>query len=327
MQNLVIAGSGTPSPGNIGVLWQGGYNINADDVFSVNHDTCLKWLAIRAYGISFHGKAVDAGACQRHYVLVDGRPELTLENSRYGLNNAGDYAATDYISLTNTACTGAGCGPNTIDLTDDQFNSGTLADGPACFMSWAGFIHFPAVSEYKLSNVHMENLATGGAAFCSDRTVRYIHRLQIANSEFSQDNAGVHLFALNSNTALTQTTITGSVFLFNDLTLSPNPARGQGYLYDQFIGNMFPPASFTTNKPGTDELTLVGNHYAGSLTLAGDWLVLTAIGETANGAFTNSTTGGVTIIGNSTTPLPAGAAAKYVCVTSGGLIIQSATPC
>jgi len=193
--------------------------------------------------------------------------------------------------MTNTACSGGGCGPNGLTLQNFQMNPGG-GNGPACALKWGGFVNAPSSTvgaETRLSDVHIEWHASATGILCSDNTATTIQQVFMTHVETA--TAAIPLFALNAATGLVQWFVSDSFFGgCSDITLAPTPASGPSFSNVHF-SRVFGcnSASFTSNGVGSNNLELSGNNW-GTLTVAGSWNrlssfndVYTSLTDTASG--------------------------------------------
>lgn len=293
--NIIVSRvSGTPTAGTIGVQWNGGYNPHSQNVYVFNHDICYKWFASGVSGISFIGVDMHLANCGAHFFVFDGWPEAHITGGRAGADGSGGYNSTDLVLFTNTSCSSAGCGPNTI--TFDNYNFLPNGGFPTCGINFANFTNAPTSvinTEYKFTNTHIEWHTSGGTGvICSDSTVTGIQGVYMDHVVTAMGSASVPMFALNAATSLTQWFIHDSNFNgCSNITLAPTPASGPSFS-DVHFSRIFGcnTASFTSNGRSGNRLTLSEDNWGSSLTVSGafDWLssfndVYSALTDSATG--------------------------------------------
>ena len=178
--NLIVsrAGAQPASPGVLGVLWNGGYNDVAENVFVFNHGTCMEWDAPSTGGISFKGNNIFVGLCSSHYLVFNAWPEANIVNARIGMNGTGNPGtAGEYVLYENTMNSGAGAGPNGISFTNTNF----INDTPGCAFRWANFTYNPQTTLFSFTDDHVEGIAGGGSVFCTDGSLPALNGLMVSH--------------------------------------------------------------------------------------------------------------------------------------------------
>lgn len=316
LENIIIAGaSGTPNSGVVGLQFAGGYQTNTYNVFVVNFDWCVEWGPEGSVGgLGSTNYNLNAGACQTHYFVIDGWPEIRNIGGRAGLNGTGDYgASSDFVYITHTTTVGSGGGPNTIMFDDYHFNPGG-SGGVACGINFGGWTGSGGgQNEFRFTNDHFEwHTYTGGLSqgiICSDSTVPAITQFWMSNMTGSTGGLTVPMFSLNSLTALNHVFFYDNDFACSaGLTLAPTPASGASFTSAHFSNNNnCGNASFTANG-GSNTLFLNGNQW-NTLTLAGTFTSLgvhgdhtTSLTDTSTGTKFVSTDANVTASGTISAP-------------------------
>jgi hypothetical protein len=300
LENIIIAGaSGAPNSGVVGLQFAGGYQTNTRNVHVVNFDWCVEWGPEGSVGgLGSTNYNLNVGACQTHYFVIDGWPEIRNIGGRAGLNGSGDYgASSDFVYITHTTTTGSGGGPNTIMFDDYHFNPGG-SGGVACAINFGGWTGSGGgQNEYRFTNDHFEwhtytGVATQGI-FCSDSTVPQISQLFVSNMAGSTGGLTVPGFSLNSLTSLNQVFFENNVLPCSSITLSPTPASGVSFNSVHFSNNNgCSSASFTANGLGNTFYSN-GNQWGG-LTLAGNYSSLNVHDNATS--FSNTSTGTQNVI-------------------------------
>ncbi|RQV01113.1 hypothetical protein [Burkholderia cenocepacia] len=289
VKDLVITRvSGTPTSGQIGLVFAGGYNVRMEGVSIVNFDSC----AVFQRGISGQGINNYLQACATHYWVFDTWPEFSQTGGRSGMNGSGNPGtALDNVYFTSTIPPGGGgTGPNSIDFVNYKFEN----DNTACAFRWGHYVYTPGAEiAYNFVNIYKEPMPSGASLFCSDSTVSTISGVRMQNSYVSQDSGPADMFSgLNAATQLANWTFTNNYFALNGGTMAPTSTGGPGINNVTFIGNFLPNMTFT---PGgtlrTDKLTLVGNLENNTLTInqgSYGWQQLSVVGDQQNSIVNNS---------------------------------------
>lgn len=228
-------------------------------------------------------------------IVQDGLAEFNIDTGRFGCNgtrNGGRHK--NYISITG----GAG-GPNTIKITNSQFND---IQNPTCFVNWHNLtVTQPTASEFNFTGNHLE--FTGGAesphsVFCSDQSAAMINLVRFNDNEIRDNNGTGSVFNLNANTALADWRMHGNSWIgFNangwKLSLS------QPLLIFNSSGETFNTPRVTVvgvPSPTPSSVIFEGNTYAGGLTISGDF------GAAFPTRFSGVLAGG-TVVSNATSPV------------------------
>ena len=167
VRNLVINGAaGTPSSGQKGLVFLGGYNITVSNVSISNFDTCLEF----DQGIGAMNTNLFMQSCKTHYLVLNTWPELSLSHFRFGANGGtGNYdTASDYVLFTSSLGSGGGgSGPNSVEIDHGNFQN----DSVACLFNWAGYTKTPgATGLFYIDHLGAEDDVSGMSVFCSDGT-------------------------------------------------------------------------------------------------------------------------------------------------------------
>lgn len=272
IRDLTITGvSGTPATGTIGVYVLTGYNIQLDNVYVYNRDTCWDITASGAAGLGVDITNPHTGACKTHWWYFDGWPEARITGGRTGSNGGNDYTTTtEYIYNTNSVCTGSGCGPNGIAFINHQFNPGGIT-GPSCFANYANYSNSGSNGYMRLVADHIENIAPGGSVFCSDNTFPLLNNIYIMASDFicSGDTACDLFTGLNAATGVTAFFATGNYWDNIGVTLSPVSSITDAQIQltnNEFSGN---PSNLTIDPSGiVNNSVFTGNSFGGTTTIA-----------------------------------------------------------
>ncbi|WP_175952883.1 hypothetical protein [Burkholderia sp. BCC0405] len=291
VKNITIArAAGTPTSGQKGLVWAGGYNVRMENVAIANFDTCVEFQR----GISGQGVNNYLQSCATHYWVFNTWPEFSQVGGRSGANGSGNYnTATDNVYFTSTISPGGGgTGPNSIDFVNYKFEN----DNTTCAFRWGQYTYAPGAEiAYNFVNVYKEPLPSGSSVFCSDGTVSLIQGLRMENSYISQDTGPSDLFSgLNAATQLANWNFIHNYFATGAATLAPTGTGTTGLNNVTFFGNYMPN---TTITPGgtirSDKLTMMGNFQNNTLTInngTNGWQQLTILGDQQN-TFTNNSDG------------------------------------
>jgi hypothetical protein len=276
----VARAAGAIPAGSIGVLVQKVYNPTLSYVNSVGHSIGFEFLSDGiSSGISAQPDHLFTGDITDAHVVVITWPELRITQSRFGHNGAGDVACTAYMRVSGGSTTNAAGGPNTISVSNTQFNQG----GGATCTYWLQFSsQTPAsisdIGEWSFSNVHVEALGT--AYVNSDATWTNLKRLKLSNDHF---NSVLPFLALNSATAVNDWEISNNFFA-GSFTLAP----AAQFNFVSLANNKFTGAVSITGVSNST-VTSTGNTYAAGLTYAGNLATEVSSGDTiTGGSFTDS---------------------------------------
>ena len=305
VENISLVGtnagdrSSTPVAGSTGLQWVQGSNFILTNFQSANFDTCALFgpetaspgtgpLSVKAINTFF-------ARCQKHYVVVDGTPELYFIGGRWG--GAGDYAsADDFIYATKTNNSGGGGGPNTIVLDSVHLNTTSVG----CAFRWGGFVGTGgAFGANRIMNIHMEiNDAgyTGSATkgiFCVDSTVPYVPGMRVTNNFFQVNSGATQHPAFNI--APTVPWKDNVVFVNNNLTGAPFTLTISGLIASYtptFIANYMQSGNTFIAGDTTAQLSMIGNFYS-NVNFSGKWNNLNLVGNF--GGVNDSATGSVLV--------------------------------
>jgi hypothetical protein len=228
-----------------------------------------------------------SGKIANHHIIVNSWPELRIENSRFGMNGSGDFAATSFINITG-GFANSQAGPNTVYAYNSQFNQGanTVAHWlyfTSCAGTCIGGASPVNTTEFRFSGVHVENIGTD--FINSDSTWNYISYLGIDNSVFIKP---VPFWALNSATGLSLVQLTNNYISASTFTLAP---ASLPFNELAIVGNgIAAPVSITSGSSGST-MSFTGNNVLGSVTFAGAWAGLAASGGSYTGTFSTTATG------------------------------------
>ncbi|MDF0487755.1 hypothetical protein PX554_06405 [Sphingomonas sp. H39-1-10] len=203
-------------------------------------------------------------------IVMDGLAEFNIDTGRFGCNgtrNPGRH--NNYISITG----GAG-GPNTIKVTNSQFND---IQNPTCFINWNNLTAVPpTTSEFSFTGNHLE--FTGQAesphnVFCSDHSAGLINLVRFNDNEIRDNNGTGTVFNFDAGTALGDWRMHGNSwvgFNKNGWTL----ALAQPLLIFNSSGETFNNPRVTVvgaASQGQSSVVFEGNSYAGGLTVGGNF--------------------------------------------------------
>jgi hypothetical protein len=300
IENISLVGtnagnvSATPVAGSKGFQWTQGNNLILTNFQSSNFDSCAYFgpsTASPGTGpLSVKATNTFLSRCQKHYVVVDGVPELYFIGGRWG--SAGDYAsADDFLFATKTTNSGAGGGPNTIVLDAMQLNTAAVG----CAFRWGGFVGTGgAFGANRITNTHMEiNDAgyTGGATqgiFCVDSSLPYVPGMRATNN-FLQINSGATSHPA-FNIAPTVPWKDNVVFVNNNMNGAPFTLTISGLIGSftpTFIGNYMQSGNTFVAGDTSAQLSMIGNFYS-SAVFNGKWNNLNLVGN-FGGVFDNAT--------------------------------------
>jgi hypothetical protein len=294
--NVTVIGVGaTPTSGSTGITFLNGYNNAVVNINSVNFDTCYLFKTPNTGGLAMQVFNPNATKCQTHYMTFDGWAEAKFFAGRIGANGPGDFAAQDYIYVTNSGCTVAGCGPNTLTFVGTQFNASAA---PACYFRFGNITPGGQQPSFiKFIGVHSETPVGSGqtGVFCSDSTVSSITGLSATNSDFTPNDGLTPLFAFNQATALDEMKFAGDYFEgCSGATLAPTVDNG---LFNVVFINNFGCGTFNiTASPVSASLQSIGNDWE-QLSMHGGWTQLRLDDHYSNPVVIDTASGGVFMVG------------------------------
>lgn len=290
----VTRAAGSIPAGSIGVLVQNVYNPTLSYINSVRHAIGFEFSADGIqYGISAQPDHLYTGAITDTHVFMLSWPELRITQSRFGHNGGVDVACASYMRISGGSTSNASAGPNTLYLTNTQFNQG----GGATCTNWIQFINqtpssIANIAEWAFSNVHVE--AVGTQYITSDATFTNLSRLRISNCHFT---AVVPFFALNAATTVNDWGLSNNYFGAG-LTLAPSSQIN----FLEINNNKFGAAVSITGV-GNSSVVTSNNIYTSSLTYAGSFAHLVSLGDSVSGAFADTSAAAYKLISNPSTGL------------------------
>ena len=282
--------------GSIGFQWKGGFNLILSNFQTANFDTCAMFGPTVGPGLgplSAHATNTYFSRCQKHYVVVDGIPEIYFMGGRWGENGGTDYnSADDFVYATKSITAGAGGGPNGIVIDTVQINPGGKSVG--CGFRWGGFTGTGGAFEAnKIINSHVEALDAGytGSAttgmICVDNTLIHFPGMIVANNELQFDGGFGHpMFNIDTTVPWDNQAYfannrfgTGSfVLTIGNVTSFHGPV---------FINNYFAGGGQFVAGDSTANIVLAANMLGGYL-VSGQWSSLILSGNIGTPNLTNA---------------------------------------
>lgn len=269
----ITRAAGAIPAGSVGLKVWGGYNIQVRDIYSIGHAICHQFLNTPNGGISCYAENIFSAIATDVHIEMNAWPELSIIGSRFGSNGTNDVACNGYVRITGG--TGGADGPNTLKVTNCQFNQGAASPQYGIiFAAMSG----SSGADYTFTNSYFENFSIAGIT--SDATVSSLARLKMAACGWNVvgGSGALPMFALNAATQVVQWNLVGNQFFCTDFTLTPtaqfigvsivgNFCNGTGH----FVAPSGSTITLASNTWGGSGLIVAG---AGGITIVGD--VLTA---------------------------------------------------
>lgn len=254
----ITRSAGTIPNGSIGLQVNGGWNIQIKDICVTRQAIGYQILAPAPVGISCYCEGLfTAGAITDVHLEQNAWPELSLIGCRFGVDGGGDAACNGYIRLTGG--TGGADGPNTLKVTNCQFNAGDSTP-PKYFMIMANQTGSNAV-DFTFVNSYFENISIAGIT--SDSTVASMFRLKMAGCGFNCVNAGgggaLPMFTLNAATQIIEWELVGCEFFCSNFTLAPT-----ANIIALSIAGCMSNGTLVIAIPAASNVSCVGNTWAGA---------------------------------------------------------------
>ena len=273
--------AGTHPVGSVGVLVQNTYNAILRDVNSVSHDIgfYFKSNGISA-GISTNAEFIFTCNITDAHVVQDTMAELRIINSRFGCNGTADQTSNAYIRVTGGSTTNAAAGPNTLLVSNSQFNQGNSIKANA-LIQFSNRIP-GAISDnviWQFSNCHIE---ANNFGIVSDSTWTNIGRVKLVNNQFGLTAAPI--VNLDPASVVNEWLISNNQFA-GSFTLAP--ASQINFL--QLANNTFASAVSITGVSNST-VSSVGNTYRNGITFAGNFSQLVSVDEITSGILTDTST-------------------------------------
>jgi hypothetical protein len=319
--NVTVTRAAGASPaGSIGILISGVYNPTLSYINSTRHSIGFEFFSDGiSSGISAQPDHLFTGAISDAHLVISTWPELRLTQSRFGQNGSIDVACSTYIRITGGSTVNAASGPNTLFVSNTQFNQG----GGATCANWLQFSSLNPgtisdVGEWMFANVHVES--TSSAAISTDATWTTLQRLKITNFHY---NDILPFLSLNSVTQVGDWEISNSFFA-GGFSLATTPQIN----FLSLANNKFTGAASITGVSNS-VVTSAGNTYGGGLTLAGSFALLVSVDVVPSGAFTDTSTAAYKFLANNQTGMvygsPTGGSKGVGTINAGGLFVNGAS--
>lgn len=250
----------SPPTGSVAVKTENQQNATLESLFLYNHDIGV--LAFNGLNV-WLDKIITGKIGDAHWVL-DGTPEFRAVQCRLGVNGTGDLNCAAYIRMKGGTA-GSGSGPNTLSVTNCQFNQGggTVADTFLEIKEITNSTNRAATISF--SDCYAENFDNG---ITTDSSVVSFARLQIANCQFNWtfDLTNPVFLTLDPATVVNEWMIANNIFVGSDFTISSRTINALTMTGNRFVCDV----SLTAAAASNSTATLQGNTYLGAgLTLAG----------------------------------------------------------
>ena len=283
----VVRAEGVIPEGSIGVLNENTYASTVEDVNSVGHAVPFKFKSDGgALGITCVVNRIYSGRASDCHLVVDSWPELRMNQSRLGMNGAGDLNCSAFIRIEGGSTTNPAGGPNTIVVTNTQFNQGENKVD-----SWIRFANKTAGSisdttMFQFSDVYVESINAG---ISSDSTWPLIHRLQLSNFTFNS-LPGVPFIDLDPATGIGNWTVANGI-VNGSCTISPDAQIDfLSVANTQFLG------AVSVHGIGSSVVSFGDNNYASGLSVSGNFAQgVFKGGAVSGGSLSNTASGNVLI--------------------------------
>lgn len=283
----ITRASGAIPSGSIGLLFNAGYNLRAENIGCYSHDIGFKWLASGVFGISSMCHGLYTGAIQDAHIVFDTWPEAKISQCRFGNNGGGDLNCNTFVRFTGGGTGGAG--PNTIFFSQCQFNQGS--NSPTHAIEWVSISNtIGNAVEFGFGQCHFE-MGGAGPLLYTDSTCQYLNRLWLTDTEFNCTSA--EMWGLNAATQIFDLAVSGCLFYVATFTLATPLAPSRSHLANSYLGEICAltlPSGTTMNIANCSfrNCSVAG---AGNIVLSGCTI--------NGGAFTNTSTGRVIATNNS----------------------------
>lgn len=254
----ITRAAGTIPSGCIGLRVNGGWNIQCKDICVSRQAIGYQIIAPSPVGISCYCEGLfTAGAITDVHLEQNAWPELSLIGCRFGVDGTGDVACNAYLRLNHG--TGGADGPNTLKVTNCQFNAGDTTP-PKYFIQLVNQPGSNAV-DFTFVNSYFENVSTAG--IFSDSSVASLFRLKMAGCGFNVVNAAggglLPMMALNAATQIVEWNVVGCEFFCSDFTLAPT-----ANIIGLSIAGCLSAGTLVLAIPAASNVNCVGNTWAGA---------------------------------------------------------------
>lgn len=275
----VTRAAGSRPANSIGIRIERLYNVILEDVKSSGHAQNYYFKADDTRGLAaWMTRCFSADATDAH-IVQDTWPELRLSQCRIGQNGS-ETDCQAYIRVKGGSTVNAAAGPNTLTVTNSQFNLGDSkkANQIVEFVNLTnGYIS--DVGIFSFNSCHFEGFLAGVK---TDTTVPLLSRLSFGDCTF---NSAVEFLALNASTTVNSLALS-NCYLAGSFTLSQtSPVNAI-----RLNGTRFTGAFSLTSGHSSSSLEAEGCAWIGNITLAGEWAALKISGTlsptatVANGA-------------------------------------------
>lgn len=299
VQNISFTrASGTIPAGTVCFL-NASFKVTVENVNCNGHAIGFEQLGTGAYGlIGFYDHIWTCNITDSDLVQ-NGSAEMGISNGRFGCNGTRNATHNNWVEITGGAA--GQNGPNTLVITDSQFNDITV---PTCFISWQGLTFgSQPVSEFTFHGNHAEftgQPGTSHSVFCSDSSATVLQTVDFSQNVVLDNNGTGHAFSLNAATALGDWRMHDNQwngFGTNGWVLAP----AKGPLLLNASGNIWDNALVTVTGPNdgsASSVTFGPNNYYGGLAISGNFgnsFPTKFSGVLGGGTLTNTATSPVTI--------------------------------
>lgn len=286
----VVRAGGKPATNLIGILIQNAGNVIIEDVMAQNHGVGYYVYANSAQylGLGAYFNRTYSGAISGAHVVVDGWPELRINQSRFGLNGLGDYDSSAIFRLKGGAA-GTASGPNTLTVINCQINHG--GGQPAVHLMelvdlGAGGLPGIDAAWFTFIGNHIENFSPTGSLIYSDSSWNVFNKFIFADNFINTPTT--KFWDLNPATYLDTVNINNNNMYIGGFTLNPNIQNN----FINFTGNRITSSvSIAAGGGGGASGIISNNTINGNYSVSGQWSNLVSGPNVVFGTISDTTTG------------------------------------
>ncbi len=192
---------------SVGILFNQAQIASAENCTVSGQETGIKALG----GLGVWVKNCRTRSVTLCHIAVDTTAEVRIDSCRFGSNGAFDFACDSYVRISGGSTTGGAAGPNTIAITNCQFNQGQNS-----VQYWMNFCNqvsgsIADITLFQVTNCYVEKALYG---IRTDSTFTNLSRLQITNLEFN-GSTSYNFWELDAGTRVTQCCIANACIISN----------------------------------------------------------------------------------------------------------------
>jgi hypothetical protein len=256
----ITRNAGSIPVGSIGLLNLNTYASIIEDVACFRHAIGFDFEGDDAtLGITCMVNRIFTGAISDSHVVIGTFPEVRFNQCRFGSNGAVDVACDSFVKIQGGSTTNPSTGPNTICMTNCQFNQGN----GQVVTNWLNFANQTAGAISDIVYWSFDNCYIEGATnmVTSDSTWAALTRLLISNCQLNSPSG--EFWNLDAATQINESVIASNL-IFVPFTLAPTLQVN----YLTVTGNHFHFAVSVTGVLGS-VVNFGNNCYKTNLTIAG----------------------------------------------------------